>query len=310
MSALISALLSSVVGVVLLASGLLKAVDAKTFSRQLARYRHIPPRHQRAAVAVITALECALGAALVVQWAPSLVLPSAILVLAVLAGLTLWAEKRRHIEECGCYGGIVVLTPMQSVGLDAVYIVLVLLAWATIPPSSATAPWRVVVVAASGLAAGTLSAFSHQEALIDLARLRRGRRWNKNWLERTDHDLTSGSHFVVFLSQDCPWCKSWVPLLNILGTQPDLPRVTGVMSIGDAEVEAFRQTHLVRFPIAYMKPKLASAMISAYPTAALVENGTIVEKWEGSMPEEFLQRLQNFYGGIAPPEAEQRRFTG
>lgn len=305
-----SALFSSLVGVVLLTSGLLKAVDAKTFSRQLARYRFVPPRHQRVAIAIIIALECALGAALIVQCAPSLVLPSTMIVLAVLAAFTLWAEKHRHIEECGCYGGILVLTPMQSVGLDAVYIALVLLAWATHPLATATEPWRVVAVAATGVIAGSLSTFSHREALVDLTRLRRGRRWNPNWIERGVHDITRGSHFVVFLSNDCPWCKRWVPLLNILGSQPDLPQVTGVMSIDDAEVEAFRKTYLVRFPIAYMKRKLSSAMLTAYPTAALVENGTIVEKWEGKMPEEFLQRLQDFYDGIAPPEEKQRRFAG
>lgn len=305
-----SRIFSTLIGVVLLGSGLLKAIDSRTFSRQLAKYRLVPPRLHLTAVTLIVVMECALGAALVSQFQPRFVLPFTAIVLMALAALTLWASRQQRIEECGCYGGVVVLTPVQSVLVDGVYILMTIVAWRLLSTVPGDQIARGVAVVAVALVTAVLSMQSRQKPLIDLTRLQRGRHFKKSWIKNAADDLQTGSHFVVFLSKDCPWCKRWVPLLNILDTQPDLPNVTGVMSLDDGEVADFRAAHLVRFPIAHMKRKLASAMLHAYPTAALIENGVIVDRWEGKMPEEYLQRLQRFFDGIAPVETKQRRFAG
>lgn len=305
-----SRIFATLIGVVLLGSGLLKSIDSRTFSRQLAKYRLVPPRLHLAAVTLIIAFECALGAALIVSFAPGIVLPLAALVLVALAALTFWAARQERIEDCGCYGGVVVLTPMQSVLVDGIYLVITIAAWMLPSPAIGNQMARGLGVLAIALIAGWLTTQSREKPLIDLTRLQRGRRFSKNWITNSEDDLQTGSHFVVFLSKDCSWCKRWVPLLNILGTQPDLPKVTGVMSLDDDDVADFRAAHLVRFPIARMERKLSSAMLHAYPTAALVEDGVIVDKWEGRMPEEYLQRLQRFFDGIAPAETKQRRFAG
>jgi hypothetical protein len=305
-----SRIFATLIGVVLLGSGLLKAIDSRTFSRQVAKYRLIPSRLHPAAVTLIIALECALATALILSFAPAIVLPLTAIVLVALAALTFWAGRQERIEDCGCYGGVVLLTPLQSVVVDGVYLVMTIAAWLMLSSTPSGQAGRALVVLAAALIAGWLSTRSREKPLIDLTRLQRGRRFKKSWITNTNDDLQTGSHFIVFLSKDCPWCKRWVPLMNILDTQPDLPKVTGVMSLGDGDVADFRRMHLVRFPIARMERKLASAMLHAYPTAALVENGIIVDKWEGMMPEEYLQRLQRFFEGIAPAETKQRRFAG
>jgi hypothetical protein len=303
-----AALLSAVVGLILLASGAIKAVDSSTFARQLARYALIHPRFIRAAVVVLTALECALGAALLVHYQPPIVIPIAIAVLIALAALTAWASRQRQIDDCGCYGGVVVLSPVQSIAVDALYIAMLAVAWWLRAPA-VHATRQPLTIGAIALIGGAGAWASREKPILDLSRLRKGKRWRRGWVSGAPYDLASGAHFVVFLSQECPWCKRWVPILNILGTQKDLPNVTGVMWVADEEVDKFRDTHLVRFPIARMKRKLSSSMVHAYPTAAMLQDGVIVDKWEGSMPEEYLTRVENFYRALEPV-ATAKRFAG
>lgn len=130
----------------------------------------------------------------------------------------------------------------------------------------------------------------------------------------TDYqDYYQGSYFVVFLSKDCPYCKKWIPLLNIMNTQNDLPQVTGIMSLTQDEMETFKTEQRVRFPVVSMDKLLFGYMVDAFPTAILIEDGIIFSKWQGQIPEEFLDRIKQYYekalsaktqpnGFIKPPE--------
>jgi len=115
---------TALVGSAFLFSAFVKAVDGRTFLRDLARYRLLPPSTVSYVAAVGTGGEAALGAALVMHVAPSVVVPAAAGLVIALAGLTLWAERARDLEDCGCYGGVVLLTPRQSAALDGAYLAL------------------------------------------------------------------------------------------------------------------------------------------------------------------------------------------
>jgi len=190
---------------------------------------------------------------------------------------------------------------MQSIALDAGYFILAAVAWAAHPASGfLPAPWPAVATAGAFAAGVTSAAASQHRPLIDLSLLRAGHRWGRHWLRGYDRDLTRGSHFVVFLSRDCPYCKRWAPLLNVIEVQPDLPAVSGVMSLGAAQLRGFLNEHMIRFPIAHMPQSRVSLMVNAYPTAVLIENGVIREKWEGRMPDEYMERVRQFFQTVAP----------
>jgi hypothetical protein len=149
-----------------------------------------------------------------------------------------------------------------------------------------------------------------REAIADLASLRVNRPWRRNWLKAYQRDLSQGAHFVVLLSRDCPYCKRWAPLLNVIEVRPELPSVVGVMSLEGEQLEGFLGEHLIRFPIAHMPQSLVSLMVSAYPTAALVEDGRIRRKWVGEMPKEYLEKVRQFFEVVAPPRKGASTFGG
>jgi hypothetical protein len=291
---------TAIVGLVFLAAGALKAVDSASFVRQVGRFRLLPRRLEERAALLFIGFECALGAALLLAVSPWLIPPTALL-LAGLAALTAWGAASGRLENCGCYGGQLLLTPAQSLALDGVYGLLLAVAWIARPDRPPPpAAWKLAAVAIVLVAALLAAARSRRTPVLDLALLRIGRAWRRRWLKAEPRDLSRGSHFVVFLSRDCPYCKRWVPLLNVIEVQQDLPSVVGVMSLDGASLDAFLREHVIRFPVAHMPQSLVSLMVNAYPTAALVEDGRIVSKWVGEMPTAYVDRIREFLEAVAP----------
>jgi hypothetical protein len=289
---------SALVGLVFLLSGALKALDAGAFLKQVRRYRLLPRDLERPASLAFIGLECGLGAALLTGWPPAL--PVAAVVLVFFAALTAWGTSSGRVEDCGCYGGLVLLTPAQSIALDGLYIALLGVSWFAGPAVSMPMWWRAAAVAAVIVLGTSMAARSVEKPIADLALLRLNRPWRKNWLKGYQRDLSRGAHFVVFLSRDCPYCKRWVPLLNVIEVRPEMPSVVGVMSLEGEQLQAFLGEHMIRFPIAHMPQSLVSLMVNAYPTAALVEDGRIRQKWVGEMPKEYLEKVRQFFESIAP----------
>ena len=201
--------------------------------------------------------------------------------------------------------------PRKVWDFDGLYVALLAAAWFTRSPHSGFPPsWQTAVVILAFMAGVAAGITSLPKALVDLALLRVGRSWRRNWLKDFGRDVTSGEHFVVFLSRDCPYCKRWVPLLNVIEVQPTLPSVVGVMSLEGEQLKGFLGEHMIRFPIAHMPQSLVSLMVSAYPTAALIQNGKVMQKWVGEMPKEYLERIQQFFEAIAPPKKKATSFSG
>jgi hypothetical protein len=295
---MIAYVLSFLVGGAFLFSAFVKAVDGRTFLRDLRRYRLLPARALAPSAALGTGAEAVVGGALLFHLWPAGVLPGAMVLLVGLSALTLWGETARDLADCGCYGGVVRLTPRQSVLLNGGYILMLAGALYATPGAS----WVPSLAGAASVGLGGVGAAvaawgSRTEPLLDLSRLRPGRRWAVEWLP--DHpEVTTEPHFVVFLSPDCPYCKRWVPLLNVMHAKADLPRVLGVLALPDDEREAFRHDHLVRFPLGQMTASRFRHMVSGYPTAVLVEEGAVAEKWEGELPEPYAEQIQAFYDGV------------
>jgi hypothetical protein len=296
-------LLAATVGFVFLGAGAIKALDARRFARDIDEYRLLPRRRIRLAALALIALECALGAALVVRLADVLV-PVAAAIVIVLFGLTLWALVTHRVEDCGCYGGLLRLSLGQSLLLDAGYLALLATAWVGTGAarSAGFTPrlWKLLVVVAAG-AAGVLTAQRsiQRGALIDFGLLKAGKRWNPRWLVGSPRRIEQGSHVVVFLSEDCPYCKQWVPLLNVIEVQADLPRVLGVLAGRSVDRDRFLTQHMIRFPVASIPRPLMGMMATAFPTAAIVENGVIRQTFVGQFPPDLHPRVRQFFDSIA-----------
>jgi hypothetical protein len=190
------------------------------------------------------------------------------------------------------------VTPAQSIALDALYLALVLADWLVAAPRPALSATASIVVAASaGIASVGLTKYameylkSHGKLLYNPNPLRPGRRWKAAWAAGAVQPDEPGEALVVYLGPKCPHCQRWVRFLNAASQVPGLPRVVGVVAVPDQEREAFAIANGIRFPLVRIPDPLMQRLASAVPTTALVERGITRRVWLGEMPPEFTDRF-------------------
>jgi thioredoxin-related protein len=293
---------TNIIGSIFLITGIAKALHSKEFIIHNYRYQLFPQQFVPTIALSFIALESALGIALILHCFPQWLIPSAIVLLIGLSALTYWATKSDRTEDCGCYGGLVIITPTQSLFLNLGYSLLLTTAWLFPVPNHHTAPWQWILALSIGIAAATLGWFTREKPLVNFSRLKIGNRWKQRWLKQSPNNLQQGSHFIVFLSKDCPYCKRWVPFLNMIQTQKDMPKPMGVMVLTPEDIETFKTEQAVRFPIVSMDKLLMKYMVDAYPTAVLIEEGIITNQWMGEVPTEFLDRIKQMYEKMFAPK--------
>ncbi|MGD1701001.1 MauE/DoxX family redox-associated membrane protein [Dapis sp. BLCC M229] len=84
-------------------------------------FEGLKPNYRQLAIAFIS-IESALGLSLILNIFPQVLIPSSITLLIALSILTIWSISTGKTEYCGCYGGIVIVTPLQSILLNISYI--------------------------------------------------------------------------------------------------------------------------------------------------------------------------------------------
>lgn len=307
---MVAYLATSIVGSVFLITGVVKALNSGLFIRHIFNYG-LPPRLLIQTATIFIGLECALGVGLVLHEFPQWLVPGTIVLLMCLSALTIWATSSGRTENCGCYGGLLFISPKQSVLLNLGYILLLGMAWLYPVANHHTSKWQWILALIALVIGSILGWRSFEKPLVEFSRLKVGNRWQARWLKDSPIDLQQGSHFVVFLGKDCPVCEKWVPLLNVMSTQKNLPNVVGITPLNSQEIEVFKAEYLVPFPIIPMTKVLFSYMIDKVPTAVLIQDGVISDKWIGQMPKEFFNYIKLFYNSaVFGQKNKARRFTG
>ncbi|MFP4412716.1 peroxiredoxin family protein [Coleofasciculus sp.] len=297
-----------IVGAVLLVTGVVKSLRSQPFILHNYRYGLLPLQIVLPVAIAFIGLESALGVALIFHEFPQWIIPVSIILILILSALNFWSTSSGRTEDCGCYGGLLVITPKQSLLLNLSYILLLAIAWRYPLKDHHTETWQWILALIVLASTSTMGWLSRNKPLVDFSRLKTGNRWKRRWLKDSPHDLQQGSHFVVFLSKNCPYCKKWIPLLNIMNAQKDLPQVTGIMSLTQEEIETFKSEQRIRFPVVSMDKLLFGYMVEALPTAVLIEDGRISSKWIGRIPEEFINRIKQYYEKALVTKTKQNGF--
>ena len=301
-----------IVGLVFLVTGIIKALSSRKFIEHIFQYQIFPPQLAKLIAVSFIGIECALGSALILHEFPEWTVPGTAILLGLLSIITFWSTSTGRTEDCGCYGGLAIVTPAQSILLNLGYILLLGLAFYYPVANYHTAAWQWLVSLVFLVFGSILAQQSQQNPLVDLSYLKAGKKWQKSWLNDSSLNLEQGTYFLVFLGAECPYCKQWVPLLNIMNANSTLPNVRGIMTLDESGIETFKAKHLVHFPVVTMNKILFNYMIEGVPTAVLVKDGKIATISMGQIPQEYYKKIQDFYQATVKRETPQKpvRFAG
>lgn len=289
-------LAAAAVGAVFLGSGLAKANQPALFADHL-RSLGVPARLARPAAAGFMALEGALGAALLVAAWPRRVVPAAMLLLIVLTAVTLWSTRSGRAEDCGCYGVFFRPSPGQTLALNALYLVLLTLAWPHLPPTP-TPLWKMGIVALAAAVVPAIAAISHARLLrtgaplVDRGPLRLGKMAELDWLSpEARRGMAKGEVLLVFLSTTCPTCKQWLIALNDLHQRPGSPRVLAVFGESAEAVARFVREQQILFPVTTVPLDSLKRVVARAPTAVLIVAGIVRARWVRELPTDPAHQL-------------------
>ena len=300
---LFQALCLVLVGLVFLLTGIAKVVAPWKFIQHISQLKLLPSRWNSPAALAFTAIETSLGVALIFAVIPTATIVASILLLIGLSVLTYWSTSTGRTEDCGCYNGTLDVSPVQSLLLNGVYIILLSVAL-IINPWGSTQLWQWMLVLATlatsyGLANGSLRYLAnHGHPLIDLSPLQSDRPWQRKWLtEEINTAINWDSGIVVFMSTTCPHCKTWLNVLKVIHDRQDLPDVLGIIALSEKVTpekgQAFVDNYDLNFPVGGVPEKTYQTLgIMGVPTAVSIEGGIIQETWSGRMPESFVDRLR------------------
>lgn len=293
-----------IVGATFVWAGFIKAISPHVFEQHLYKLGWIPRRQVPNFVTLAAALEAGWGAALILGATPAVVLPTTAIALVGLTGISWWGVRSGRTTDCGCYGGYVVPSLAQSVALNAAFVALIIIAWLT-QPATTTPLWKVTTVLVIAIVAGVLAAASARflrengRFMMDLSPLKTGKAWRARWGATIPEG--NDEHIVSFLGPECPHCKHWVRVLNVIDKTPGLPRVVGVVAASGDKLDEFVTTSGIQFPMHTIPQTLMSRLVWGVPTTVLVANGKIQNQWSGQMSPEFFQRFRDaFFPTVRP----------
>ncbi|GJG86401.1 hypothetical protein tb265_15820 [Gemmatimonadetes bacterium T265] len=300
------------VGAVFVYAGAVKALAPLNFQAHLSRLGWIPARLLAATVVAVAAVETGLGVALLVGLTPGPTLPVTAVGVLLLGAASFWSVRSGRVTDCGCYGGYFTPSVAQSVGLNALYATLLLLAW-TAGAREPGSFWKVCLVVGLAVVTGVLTGVAqhHESAngrpLIDLNPLKPGRRWRAAWAAGAVSSEPQ-ERLVAYLGTDCPFCHQWVRVLNVVHGSPELPDVVGVVGAPAEARQGFVAEHGIRFPVVSLRRSRLDRLVSAVPTTVLIEHGVITSKWVGNIAPEFLTRFNRaFFPNVQHDAREDAR---
>ena len=273
------------IGIVLFFAGLLKSLYIQPFIGHVTSLKLFPQKSNVLIALLFVEIECGLGMSLILHVYPQELIPFTIFLILVLSVLNYWAVRSGRAEDCGCYGGLITFTPRQSLALNLFYLAILWIGYISQIDGYATGMWKVWIVVITILIGGYLAKQSAKSPLIDLSRLRKGSSWQDSWLN--SDIFKAGSFFITFLNRNCADCTKWIDELKNLKTIGNSPTIVCLLPDDSASVNYADTEIKPHFTYFLVDRRLFRRLVFQTPTAVLVSESKVVEKWVADFPDVF-----------------------
>lgn len=274
-------------GALLLLTGISKGLDIHAFERVVVGYDLVTDPVLVAALAsAVVVVETTLGAALLVDLKPRLVLAGTLLLLLVFLGVVGYAWATGVVEDCGCLPWK--RSPAQAFDEDVLLVGAAAWAWWGHRYSrTRTREWKLVAVAlAAGLGVALPAATGLSGAVAPGAAGVVGSGVFRSLaVDGLPADLATGTHLVLLMSTECTHCRESVPAVNALVADDRLPRLVALATEDEVERGLFREDYQARFQIGQISKQAMTSMVNEkFPRLFLVRNGVVERTWDGTVP--------------------------
>jgi hypothetical protein len=285
---------------VFVVGAVLKAADVNLFAVQVSFYGVLSnPAWIDAAALWALFTETALGCALILgARLRGLTHAATLALLAVFTALIGYGWAFHGLEDCGCFGKLIEMSPRVSIGKNVALAILCMLAWQCADASSNWGARAIrygipfwAAVAATGYAYAHLEAAPKSDAGV----------FSQFVFEEegVTYDLGTGEYFVPILNMTCEHCMASVAKTNVLAQTPGFPPIVALCyedEEGDlANFQAQTAPEFPLHPLGAAKRLFFSLIGKAPPRFYLIRDGKPVKFWDEQVPsaEDVLKAVGN-----------------
>lgn len=285
-------LMAVVLGLIFLASAVLKGIDIEPFIRQIKDYNIITHRALTAmgAWGLIT-LECGLGMALLTLYRPRIMLPVTAFLLLVFMAATGYAWHTGGTETCGCFGVYLIRTPAQAMIEDVILLAATCLIWIGcrhIGGLHNRAKLGAVIIfcligfslpLAFGFSPSSIIQPPNKTAEMEIGRM------TVQGLGRMH--LSRGEYLIILMDVDCQHCEALAGGFNMLAREENLPKVIALSMNNKDQRSRFIQEYQLIFPVGEIKPEAFWRLLGDNdpPQVLLVRKGHVLKTWDKTVPD-------------------------
>lgn len=291
-------LIEVIIGAVLLTAGLLKAYQPLDFIQQITDYRIVTaPTPVKIIAWLMIAVECALGAALIVGYKRRIMMPVTVGLFLLFLSAIGWAWYTGATADCGCFGSWVKRTPAEAFLEDLVLLFATCAAWMLSRHEPVKLrPLRLGAVVAAmiaGLAMTAVASNSERQSSDPLARLQAQASQPSPFKDLKISGLTTdvlrGVHLVALIDTGCEHCQASVPALNQLSAQLNgSPSLVALCMNNEQDVTYFHQKFANQFPIGRISYADFIRLFERGkpPRIFLLRDSAVMKIWDGIVPSE------------------------
>ena len=280
--------LSIGLGVFLVLTAALKAFFSRLFIIHVRKLKLLPDQPASLAAVVFIEIEVGLGMALILGIYLHFVVPAAAVMISMLTLLTWRGISKHQVEDCGCYGAFIELSPNLTFLVNGFFLVILACIWSNLSPDAGGEISRVWIVIIVMLLIHLAAKRTVHYPLIDLPGIKIGKPWNSGLLKLgTSYGQDVNSLFFL-LDTHCSLCQQW--LQNLEEISPDGLDSAAVILFPESSREevAISGSEISNYPIQYLKPFVFKLLTGRIPMAIRVEQGIIRDLWTGSFPKEYF----------------------
>ena len=283
-----------VVGGILLAAAVVKGADLQQFARQIRQYGILPEVTGLAyGVAwFMMVVEAVIGAGLLVNWRPKLMLAAFGTLMLLFIGVLSWAIVQGNVSDCGCFGPAAQRTPAEALVEDIILLLGVAVAWWLKPDKIyfksrvKTGGVAAVCVLAMVFPLGVDQMGPDSSPALEGKQSPAGMVLESTLGERVD--LASGTFLLSLMSTTCNHCMESVPILNeIVAEAEEAITILGVTANDQSEVDRFIEDNFAFYPVLAIDTQQLASLMSddPLPQYLLIRDGRILSRWQGEVPE-------------------------
>ncbi|MCH8327032.1 MAG: DoxX family membrane protein [Candidatus Marinimicrobia bacterium] len=270
-----------VVGAMFIFSGLAKVMDAQSFMAALPSYQI--PGWLVPLGALVPPVELLLGTMLLLGVSLGTTAAATMAMLVVFSGLLVVGIIGGELGSCGCFGSYLEMSPGLALLRNLGLALLTAAVWVRHRKESADwLSWQMASLGGLLLVSAVGTGYTIEAPRVDNSLAQVGEFFPDEWF--VDETPAMDGQLLLFVfAVNCEHCWNAVANIKQLAAGGDPPLV-GITSSDPFEIEWFRKTFDVEFPIYRFDPAKFSDAFNYWPALYMLEDGFILGKEEDDIP--------------------------